>query len=131
MIDDIWDSQDELGFACIDIDTASRLIVTTRIKGILQEATEVELELVISLHSTFLKCKCNFFDSKLGLQESVELLAGVAEIDTTALPPECLEIAQLCGRLPLCLSIVGKMIKTFGEGWTEEVQLSLCRNDSW
>jgi hypothetical protein len=51
----------------------------------------------------------------------VELLAGVAEIDASQLPPECLEIAQLCGRLPLCLSIVGKMIKTFGSGWEEEV----------
>ena len=67
-----------------------------------RSATEVELEL-------------------LGLQESVELLAGVAEIDASQLPPECLEIAQMCGRLPLCLSIVGKMIKTFGSGWEEEV----------
>ena len=62
--------------------------VTTRIKGMLQEATEVQLEL-------------------LGLQESVELLAGVAEIDAASIPPVCLEIAQLCGRLPLCLAIVG------------------------
>ena len=98
----LGDSTHELSFACIDLTTPSRLLVTTRIKGIIQEATEVELEL-------------------LGLQESVELLAGVAEIDASILPPECLEIAQLCGRLPLCLSIVGKMIKTFGSGWEEEV----------
>jgi hypothetical protein len=64
----------------------------------LQDATEVELEL-------------------LGLQESVELLAGVAELDDGQFPPALLEIAQLCGRLPLCLSIVGKLIKTFGGGW--------------
>jgi hypothetical protein len=69
-----------------------------QIKGILEEATEVELEL-------------------LGLQESVELLSGVAELDDGQIPPALLEIAQLCGRLPLCLSIVGKLIKTFGGGW--------------
>ena len=37
--------------------------------------------------------------------ESVELLAGVAELNSSQLPPELLEIAQLCGRLPLCLNI--------------------------
>ena len=58
----------------------------------------------------------------------MELLAGVAEIDASQLPPECLEIAQLCGRLPLCLSIVGKMIKTFGSGWEEEVP-TILRSD--
>lgn len=104
--DDMWGSSHEQCFACIDTETASRLLVTTRIKGIgrflLQEATEVELEL-------------------LGLQESVELLAGVAELDDSQIPPALLEIAQLCGRLPLCLSIVGKLIKTFGGGW--EVKL--------
>ena len=40
--------------------------------------------------------------------ESVELLAGVAELDVDQVPPMCLEIAQLCGRLPLCLNIVGR-----------------------
>ena len=96
----MWASEHESAFACIDTTTASRLLVsvicsdlcfppathtsfsqiTTRIKGMLQQATEVELAL-------------------LGLQESVELLAGVAELDTAQIPPECLEIAQLCGRL--------------------------------
>ena len=33
--------------------------------------------------------------------ESVELLAAVAEIDADQTPPCCLEIAQLCGRLPV------------------------------
>ena len=37
--------------------------------------------------------------------ESVELLAAVAEIDADQTPPCCLEIAQLCGRLPLCLNV--------------------------
>ena len=37
----------------------------------------------------------------LGVKESVELLAAVAEIDADQTPPCCLEIAQLCGRLPV------------------------------
>ena len=70
--------------------------MTTRIKGISQGA-EVELEL-------------------LSVTESVDLLAGVAELNASQLPPACIEIAQLCGRLPLCLSIVGKLIKNYGTG---------------
>jgi len=51
--------------------------VTTRIKNVLSSrGVEVELEL-------------------LGLQESVELLSGVAELDVDFVPPICLEIAQL------------------------------------
>ena len=103
------DSSHEASFACIDTDTASRQLITTRIKGLLQGAAEVELEL-------------------LGLQESVELLAGVACLDDAEVSPVCLEIAQLCGRLPLCLSIVGNLIRTFGTGWEEEVP-SILRTD--
>lgn len=89
---DMWDSPHEACFACIDMSTPPKLLVTTRIKGILQEATEVEHAL-------------------LGLQESVGLLAGVAEIDTAQTPPACLAIAQLCGRLPLYPGIVGKLVR--------------------
>ena len=103
------DSSHEASFACIDTDTASRQLITTRIKGLLQGAAEVELEL-------------------LGLQESVELLAGVACLDGSEISPVCLEIAQLCGRLPLCLSIVGNLIRTFGSGWEQEVP-SILRTD--
>jgi hypothetical protein len=103
------DSSHEANFACIDMGTASRQLITTRIKGLLQGAAEVELEL-------------------LGLQESVELLAGVACLDDAEISPVCLEIAQLCGRLPLCLSIVGNLIRTFGAGWETEVP-SILRTD--
>jgi hypothetical protein len=109
VLDDVWDSSHEASFACIDIDTASRQLITTRIKGLLQGAAEVELDL-------------------LGLQESVELLAGVACLDGAEISPACLEIAQLCGRLPLCLSIVGNMIRTFGTGWEQEVP-AILRTD--
>jgi hypothetical protein len=57
----------------------------------------------------------------LGLQKSVELLANVAELDDGQIPPACLEIAQLCGRLPLCLHIVGNLIRNYGDEWADEV----------
>jgi hypothetical protein len=57
---------------------------TLRIKGILDAASEVTLEL-------------------LSLQDSVELIADVAALDDV--PPAVMVIAQLCGRLPLCLNV--------------------------
>jgi len=98
---DMWDSQHLKSFDCIDVKTSSKLLVTTRIKGVMQKA-EVELEL-------------------LGLQEAVEMLAAVAQLDAADISPVCLEIAQLCGRLPLCINIVGNLIRTFGNGWEQEV----------
>ena len=68
----------------------------------MEKAAEVELEL-------------------LGLQEAVEMLAAVAQFDAADVSPVCLEIAQLCGRLPLCINIVGNLIRTFGNGWEQEV----------
>ena len=41
----------------------------------------------------------------LGLKEAVALLAAVAQLDADQLPPVCVEIAQGCGRLPLCLNV--------------------------
>ena len=93
----------------MDSNNCSKTLLTTRIKGLIPKGTEVELEL-------------------LGLQASVELLASVAELDDNQVPPICLEIAQLCGRLPLCLNIVGNLIRTFGPEWEQEVP-SLLRTD--
>ena len=129
---DMWDAEHERPFSCIDPGTPSKLLCTTRIKGILREGMEVELGL-------------------LGVKESVELLAAVAQIDTDQTPPCCLEIAQLvfallivprlisqlylfccirqCGRLPLCLNIVGNLIRTYGgSGWEDEIP-SILKKD--
>ena len=107
--DDVWDINFAHPFSCVDSENSSKTLLTTRIKGLIPKGTEVELEL-------------------LGLQASVELLASVAELDDNQVPPICLEIAQLCGRLPLCLNIVGNLIRTFGQEWKEEVP-SLLRSD--
>ena len=67
----MWDSQHLKSFDCIDVKTSSKLLVTTRIKGVMEKAAEVELEL-------------------LGLQEAVEMLAAVAQLDAADVSPVCL-----------------------------------------
>ena len=69
---------------------------------------EVELELlgVKGIHVAMAHTFSRPADMILVLvkTESVELLAAVAEIDADQTPPCCLEIAQLCGRLPVSIS---------------------------
>ena len=43
---DMWDIKHEHPFSCIDPATASKLLCTTRIKGIMPKGVEVELELL-------------------------------------------------------------------------------------
>ena len=82
VIDDVWAIEFANAFACVDPENSSKMLLTTRIKGLIAKGTEVELEL-------------------LGLKASVELLANVAQLDTDQVPPICLEIAQLCGKLQI------------------------------
>ena len=67
---------------------------------------EVELEL-LGVKGIASSVKLSRLDDMiLGVSiESVELLAAVAEIDADQTPPCCLEIAQLCGRLPVSLLV--------------------------
>lgn len=46
VLDDMWDCKHEQPFDCMDMETSSKLLVTTRIKGIIAEAEEFELELL-------------------------------------------------------------------------------------
>ena len=43
VLDDAWDAQTEKSLSCIDLDNSSRLLVTTRIRGLLKNSAEVEL----------------------------------------------------------------------------------------
>ena len=62
---------------------------------------EVELEL-LGVKGTAIALTLARLTADMNLvTESVELLAAVAEIDADQTPPCCLEIAQLCGRLPV------------------------------
>ena len=79
---DMWSREHAEPFDCIDGGRDSKLLVTTRIKGILDQGTEVELAL-------------------LSVRESVELLSAVAQLDTNELSPCMIGIAQSCGRLPV------------------------------
>ena len=92
-LDDVWDRDHEKQLNCIDPDSPSRLLVTTRIRGLLQGCQEVSLNL-------------------MDAGESVDLLlrAGQVEDADEAAHNAAGTIAELCGYLPLYLSMCGGMI---------------------
>eukprot|EP01043_Picozoa_sp_COSAG02_P013689 COSAG02_NODE_552_length_20429_cov_28.014068_11_plen_483_part_00 len=102
IIDDVWEPSHEAALNFIDTSTASRTLVTTRIRG-LGGTEQVELGVPSE-------------------EESVKLLmaaAGLAHLKPV--PTEAQEVVKLCGRLPLALDIAGSMLRDLGvsgEDWT-------------
>jgi hypothetical protein len=102
VIDDVWDKQHAKCFDVIDSSTPSKLLISTRISGLLRSSIELQLALMTN-------------------EEAIDLLAHGAGLDTEELPAAMLEVVGLCGRLPLCLNIASAIIADHGEHWEEEV----------
>jgi hypothetical protein len=102
VIDDVWDKQHAKCFNVIDSSTSSKLLVSTRISGLLKSSIEIQLALMTNV-------------------EAIDLLAHGAGLDSGELPAAMLEVVGLCGRLPLCLNIASGIIADHGEHWESEV----------
>jgi hypothetical protein len=106
VLDDVWDKVHEKVLNCVDQDSASRLLVTTRIRGLLQGCDEVSLNL-------------------LSPSESIDLLLRAGEIDNADEGAKAAgaQICELCGNLPLYLSICGGVILGYDDEpyWQTEV----------
>jgi hypothetical protein len=77
-------------FNIIDQNTQSKVLVSTRISGLIRDSNEVQLS---------------------SIEESVNLLAAAAGLDFASLPSSLVEVARLCGRLPLCLNMAGSFLR--------------------
>ena len=75
----------------VDTKTASKVLVSSRISGLVKNSTEVKLALMTT-------------------EESVNMLAHASGLDAQEIPAELVEVAGLCGRLPLCLNIAAQII---------------------
>eukprot|EP00937_MAST-01D_sp_MAST-1D-sp2_P007255 g7255.t1 len=107
VLDDVWDRVHEKLLNCVDAESASKLLVTTRIRGLLAGCDEVSLNLMT--HS-----------------ESVDLLlrtGAVEDLTDAEANTAAAHIADLCGHLPLYLSICGGIIADFegGAEWQAEL----------
>ena len=108
VLDDVWESKHEKPFTCLDPDNNSRLLVTTRIRGLMQNSTEVEMGV-------------------LDQPEALKLLLTTADIDIRDVDESsdeyriATEIVELCGCLPLTLAIAGGMIAENAQLISEDI----------
>jgi hypothetical protein len=102
VIDDPWEISQVRLLNCIDTDTNSRMIITTRIQGLVPEAPEVPLGL-------------------MSPDLAVRIIYDVAGIPQT--PPYsdlAYQAAAACGHLPLALGVAGGMLLNLGGKMDEE-----------
>ena len=109
VLDDVWDPLHEKPLNCIDADNeSSRLLVTTRIRGLLKNSNDIELGV-------------------LPQGEAFKLLLSSAEMEESDVEEGsdeyriAMEVVELCGALPLTLAIAGGMIADNPEGLSQDV----------
>ena len=110
VLDDPWQAEQVRYLNPLDPATASKLLVTTRIRGLVKGAVEVPLEL-------------------LRIEDSAAMLMEIGQVDEaeylaqnpgTDFPPQAaLRIASECGNLPLMITLAGKMIRQWGSLWAD------------
>ena len=77
-----WSKEHAKCFEVIDTTTPSKLLVSTRIAGLLKNSSEVKLALMTN-------------------EEAIDLLAHGAGLDFEEVTHAVAEVVALCGRLPL------------------------------
>ena len=97
IVDDAWDKSHVKAFSVLDDESGSCLVITTRLQGLVAGASEFELG--------FLEA-----DDAAALMLEV---AGEHDIKPPY-PKLVLDAVELCGRLPLVLSIAGGMLEEHG-----------------
>jgi hypothetical protein len=121
VLDDIWDGKAEKPLNCIDPDSdGSRLLVTTRIRGLLRNAREVSVGVLSEKEALELLLSSA---GLLGEEEGGAILEGDGDERRIAL-----EILDLCGHLPLTIAIAGGMVRDNPDGITEEL-VELMKED--
>jgi hypothetical protein len=102
-LDDLWEAvhETELNFA--DVDAGSKVLISTRMKGLLEEAHTVE----VGLPSP---------------EDSARMMLSAADVEDVdgSMPTGVAEIVDLCGRLPLALGIAGRMAASLGLVGTQD-----------
>ena len=102
VIDDAWDADAHVHTLCpLDEFSDSACLVTSRVKSLVPGATEVAVDVLTQ-------------------DEACTLLLSTGEVAHTPgqpWPKAALDVADLCGQLPLALSIAGAMLRELADDW--------------
>jgi hypothetical protein len=102
VLDDLWEPQHIASFALIDERTKSKVLISSRVRGTLDECEVVDIGLPTE-------------ENAIQIVMAAAGMAGLA-------PPEASEVVRLCKLLPLTLGIAGRMVKDLDlqQDWSGE-----------
>ena len=117
VLDDLWDREQEEQLNFTDPAAGARVLISCRVAGLLKDAHQ----------------------QQVGLPSMTEaqqiLMAAAGGRDGNAIPSGCEELATLCERLPLCLSMAGGLVQSAGfsnkQDWGEITKLVLDEAGDW
>ena len=95
-LDDLWEAEHELELNFVDVSAGSKVLISTRVKGLLEGGHQVEVGLPSPADSARM------------------LLSAADAQDASDEPAGMREIVDLCGRLPLALGIAGRLAASLG-----------------
>jgi hypothetical protein len=102
-LDDLWEEHHESELNFVDVSAGSKVLISTRVKGLLVGAHQVEVGLPSARDSARMLLSA----------------AGVGE-DELDEPMGVREVVDLCGRLPLALGIAGRLAASLGLVGTQD-----------
>ena len=105
VLDDCWEHEHAAMLNFIDDSTPSKVLVSSRVRGVLEGGLIVDLGL-----------PSNDDAIRMLLKE-----AGLGNIDPSEAPPEAMAVVAFCNNLPLAVGIAGSMLK----------KMSLGVDDDW
>jgi hypothetical protein len=95
-LDDLWETEHEDRLNFIDPATQSRVLISTRVRGLLTGAAAIEVNAPSE-------------------EDAISIVMAAAQMPRGASPPSAArEIVKQCGRLPLALGMAGKLILQLG-----------------
>ena len=108
-LDDLWEEEHETELNFVDVGAGSKVLISTRVKGLLSGGHQVEVGLPSPSDSARMLLSAAGVEG-MSAESSSKQPAGVAEI------------VDLCGRLPLALGIAGRLAASLGlvgsEDWS-------------
>ena len=112
-LDDLWEEQHETELNFADVGAGSKVLISTRMKGLLTGAHQLEVGLPLALDAARMLLS----------------VAGVNDVSssssTSNMPTGVPEVVDLCGRLPLALGIAGRLAANLGlvgaQDWSDMI----------
>jgi hypothetical protein len=106
VLDDLWDEKHELPLNCVDENTASKVLVSSRVRQVVKSNVGSSRDLAGDDNRYIVQIE------PPNDKSAVDMLLSTAGIASGTTPPaEALQIVQFCKRLPLSISIAGKLLQ--------------------